>query len=239
MHLIFRTFQGQITYFSYSEELPMKTSNLCLGFAVILAAILLIAAPAVAHADTYQIFDLGSADRTGIVGITASGTAVLVYNVPVGAPLCETSHICQEYETWVNGVMLNYSPTAPNLVYDNGSPCTVSAPFLTSSVSGICNNGHEVFNAGTYVNNPMYNDATFTGPDPVADLFASGPISVEDVHLNSSGDFVYNISHPTGGAGENAEAIDLTTDQVPEPASIFLLSTGLFAFGGSLRRRLF
>jgi hypothetical protein len=215
----------------------MKASKPCLGFTAVLALVGLFAVPAAAHADTYQIFDLGSGNGTAAIGITASGAAVLVYNVPVGAPLCEISHICQEYETWVNGVMVNYSPTAPNLVYDNGTSCTVSAAFLTFSVSGTCNNGHEVYDAGSAAMTP-YTDDTFIGPDPIADLFAVGPISIEDVDLNSSGDFIYNISHPTGGSGEYAEAIDLTTE-TPEPSSIFLLGTGLVAVAGSLRRHLF
>ena len=214
----------------------MKASRLCLGFAAVLAVIGLFAAPAVAYADTYNIFDLGSGDRTGIVGITDAGTAVLVYNVPVGAPPCAISHICQEYETWVGGVMVNYSPTAPNLIYDNGTPCTVSPSFLTFSVPGTCNNGHEVYTVGPGEMTPYTLD-TFTGPDPVADLFASGSTFIQEVHLNSSGDFVYNLSHPTGDGGENLEAIDLTTD-APEPASIVLLGTGLLAAVGTLRRRL-
>src|ERR1017187_10155474 len=123
--------------------------------------------PCRAHADTYEIFDLGGSviGSTTPIGITASGTVVLVYNLPPGAPLCEISHICQEYETWVNGVMVNYSPTAPNLVYDNGTPCTVSAPFLTFPVPGTCNNGHEVYSAPTDAPYPYASD-TFTGQDP-------------------------------------------------------------------------
>jgi hypothetical protein len=215
----------------------MKASKPCLGFTAVLVLIGLFAVPAAAHADTYQIFFLGSGDRTTAIGITASGAAVLVYNLPVGAPQCAISHICQEYETWVNGVMVNYSPTAPNLVYDNGTPCSVSASFLTSPVPGTCNNGHEVYNVGSAATMPYTYD-TFIGPDPIVDLFASPPIFIEDVYLNSSGDFIYNISHPTGGSGEYAEAIDLTTE-TPEPSSIFLLGTGLVAVAGSLRRHLF
>jgi hypothetical protein len=215
----------------------MKTSRICLSFAAVLAVTGLFAAPVAAHADTYEIFDLGSGNFTAAVGITASGTAVLVYNVPVGAPLCAVSDICQEYETWVNGVMVNYSPTAPDLVYDNGTPCTVTVPFLPfAAPGGTCNNGYEVYSAGP--GEPPYSLDTFTGPDPVADLFASGPTFIGDVDLNSSGDFIYNISHPTGGAGEFEEAIDLTTE-TPEPASVFLLATGLFAVAGTVRRRPF
>src|SRR5579875_2223304 len=118
-----------ISTITFPERTPMRAFSPRLGLAITLA-IGLFAIPA-AHADTYQIFDLGSATRTDIVGITASGTAVLVYNVPVGAPLCAVSGICYEYETWTNGVMVNESPTAPDFVYDNGAPCTADAPFLT------------------------------------------------------------------------------------------------------------
>lgn len=221
----------------------MKFFRFCLGIATVAIIIGLFTTPAKAHADTYQLFDLGSAgnvvNSTFIVGITASGTVVLDVHIPVGADPCKSSNICNEYETWVNGAMVNESYTAPNLVYDNGAACTVSAPFLADSVPGICNNGHEVFTAiSPAVTTPPDLDATFTGPDPVADLFAIGPISVDEVNLNSSGDFAYNISHPAGGPGEIAEAIDLTTDQVPEPSSIFLLGTGLFGALGIMRRRL-
>jgi len=219
----------------------MKISRLGLGLTTVAVMIGFSISPAKAHADTYEIYDLGSAGTlipsTFIVGITASGTVVLDFHIPVGAEPCKTSNICNRYETWANGVMVNQSYTAPSLVYDNGAPCTVSAPFLSSSVPGTCNNGHEVYNAGSAASIP-YTDATFTGPDPVADLFAEGEVLVSDVNLNSSGDFAYNISHHAGGAGEIAEAIDLTAE-TPEPSSIFLLGTGLFCFAGTLRRRLF
>lgn len=224
----------------------MNTLRLRLGIPIALA-IGLFAIPA-AHADTYQIFDLGSGGTgitsTFIVGITASGTAVLDYHVPAGAPLCAVSGVCNEYQTWENGVLIHYSPgidyttTPPNFVYDNGAPCTVSASFLTSPVTGTCNNGHEVFNAGVSVSNPMYNLATFTGPDLATDLFSYAPPFISDVDLNSSGDFVYNADHAGGGGGEYFEAIDLTSSQVPEPSSFLLVGTGLFAAAEMIRRRL-
>jgi hypothetical protein len=220
----------------------MKASRPCLGFAAVLAVIGLSAVPAAAHADTYEIFDLAAGPvNTGsfdIIGITASGTAVLVENIHPGEPQCLESDPCHEYETFVDGVMVNESTTAPNLVYDNGTPCTVSAPFLTDHVPGTCNNGHEVYTAGSAI--APYSNETFTGPDPVADFFAPYEIQIGFVDLNASGDFVYNAS-PIGadnGAYQIEEAIDLTSE-TPEPASIFLLATGLLALAGTLRRRLF
>jgi hypothetical protein len=220
----------------------MKASKPRLGFAAVLAVIGLFAVPAAAHADTYEIFGLAAgpinAGSFDIIGITASGTAVLVFNLHPGVPQCSISGICHEYGTFVNGVMVNESTTAPNLVYDNGTPCTVSASFLTYPVPGTCNNGHEVYTAGFAI--APYSNETFTGPDPVANYFASYSTEIGFVDLNASGDFVYYAS-PIGaddGAYQIEEAIDLTSE-TPEPSSIFLLATGLLALAGTLRHRLF
>jgi hypothetical protein len=64
----------------------MKASRICLGFAAVLAVIGLVAVPAAAHADTYQILDLDGVNFNGatidVIGITASGAVVLVENIP-------------------------------------------------------------------------------------------------------------------------------------------------------------
>jgi hypothetical protein len=121
----------------------------------------------------------------------------------------------------------------PALAYDDGNGCAPDASFSASFTDSVCNNGHEVY--GTNFNSAVYPSEIFTGPDPVADFFASGVLASAD--LNSSGDFVYWINALGSSNGEILEAIDLTTDQVPEPCSISLVGTGLLAGLGAMRRR--
>jgi hypothetical protein len=208
----------------------MKVSKPWFSAAIIAIAVVLFAAPQPIHADTYKIFDLGSGYRTDLIGITASGTVVTdIFGV------CNTIDIdC--FQTWVDGVLVTESTTPPSLVYDNGTPCIPNAPaaiigFLPAAA---CNNGHEVY--GTDREAPEYPNHIFTGPDPVTDSF--GPGILNEVRLNSSGDFLYLEGNLGIGDGEIYEAIDLTTDQVPEPGSIFLLGTGALTALTATRRRL-
>lgn len=205
----------------------MKIARFWIGTLAIATAVILLNLPA--YADTYQIYDLTGGYRTDPIGITANGTVVLDR---VFQDLCGLGSAgC--YDTYVNGVRVASSDNPPDFTYDNGTTCVPDTALgIGSIVRAVCNNGREVYGTGVYPPNP---DKIYTGPDPVADLFGSGILNL--VQLNSSGDFVYLEGNLGTGDGEYYEAIDLTTEQTPEPSSIVLLGTGLFALTG-IRRRL-
>lgn len=192
----------------------MLTLKLCFTPRIAIAVILLIVSSA-AHADTYQIFDLGNDNGRNIQGIDASGTVVLF-------DIFTNIYTVYNYDGKASG-----SATVPGLTYDNGSPCS---PVLPAGMSVIgrasCNNGYEAF-GGDYLD---ANRGLYTGSDPT-DLLHSGTVDV--LVLNSVGDFAWS----DGRDEENYMAIDLSS-QVPEPDSILLLGTGIFAAAG-MRRRLF
>jgi hypothetical protein len=210
----------------------MSTINPLFSAATFAIAAVLFTAPAVAHADTYQFFNLVTANSHAIFGIDTSGTVVVVVHDPL------------PYQTYTDGVLTNSSATIPNLDYSNGTPCTpaVSAPVTWSPDIGKtrCNNGHEVYSGTIPAPPPQQKiEGIFTGPDPTDHLtdpsdgrVDSSPLDM--VVMNASGDFAW-----VDGRDEIIfEAIDLTTAPIPEPGSILLVGTGIFwAAAGAMRRR--
>jgi hypothetical protein len=195
----------------------MFTAKSWFAVSSIAIAVAMFLTASTARADTYQIYDLGDGNAHTPTGIDASGAVVIA------------DALNFTYTVFVDGMGVSESSTPPPLfAYDNGTPCSPALPSgMTSIGKAACNGGYEVFGA-------EYMDANrgiYTGPDP-ADFLQAGTVDI--LLLNSSGDFAWT----DGSHEENFEAIDLTSSQVPEPSSIFLLGTGLLAATG-MRRRLF
>jgi hypothetical protein len=193
----------------------MKLARFWINPLAIAAVVILLNFPA--RADTYQIYDLGDGNFYTPIGIDNSGAVVI------------ENDSNSTYSLFVDGMGVSESSTPPPLfVYDNGTPCS---PVLDSGMSlngkASCNGAYEVF-GGAYLD---ANKGIYTGPGP-ADFLQAGTVDI--LVLNSSGDFAWT----DGRDEENFEAIDLTSDQVPEPSSLILLGTGLLAAAG-MRRHLF
>jgi hypothetical protein len=202
----------------------MKISSAMYSAFVLATAATLFTFSPIAHADTYQIFDLGSGTHRNIVGITSSGVVV---TDSVGDAA---------YEIWIDGQPQFSDGSNPGFTYDNGSTCTPNAPSDLRPVGAKCNNGHEVY--GSLLNlNPQYGNYIYDGPDPSTDKIAGAELDILD--LNSSGDFaaIININQLTPD-GEIIQAIDLTSRAVPEPSSFLFLGTGVLTALGIVRRRI-
>jgi len=194
----------------------MTFSRLWSNVAIPVVVAVLFALSVSAHADTYQIFNLGVANSNSVYGIDAAGDVVIR-----GSSFCGVFGYC--YKTYTDGVLSSVSATAPSLDYDNGTACKP----VVEAGKGACNNGREAFGANF---DSMH--GLFTGPDPAADFLFGG--SVDAIVMNSFGDIAW-----TDGRDEyNWVAMDLTSHAVPEPNTLMLFATGVLGAAGALRRRL-
>jgi hypothetical protein len=200
----------------------MKISTQCLRIAITALVATSFSALKPALADTYTIYNLGSDQGYNMVGLTASGAAV-IYN----DSCVFTSASC--YTTYVNGEPANQSTTAPNLVYDDGGACT-SLPTGFDINRAVCNNGRIGF--GTFYDSTTgLGPAVYTGPDLSPQYLFPGIL--DGAFLNSSGDLLWD----NGQANEFFEAIDTSSSPVPEQSTLLLLATGLVALTTLIRRK--
>jgi hypothetical protein len=197
----------------------MKISNFSLGTATLAVAVLLSTSPMSANADTYTVYNLGVANFNEIYGIDTAGAVVIFDSNCVPGAIC--------YFTYVNGTVVGESTTAPNLTYDDGTPCGLPPGFAGPRLA-VCNNGRTGFESRLNPNGDP--NGIYTGP--LSDLTLVQTLGTTDqLALNAVGDFAW-----TDGTDEKIfEAVDNT---VAEPRSVLLVGSGLISLIGVLRRRL-
>ncbi len=176
-----------------------------------------------AKADTYKFVDLASSSGSiSNRGITDDGTAMI-------------SSSTLGYRTYSPGAGLsNWSQTAPNLTFDNGSACKAANPGVFEFISDVtCNNGHLAFFGMTATSRGIY-----SGFDLVKDLIYNQ--NAGNININAQGDLLFTAYLAQGDT--NIAAYDQNSVRAfgvtPEPSSIVLLGTGLLSFGGLVGRRL-
>jgi hypothetical protein len=200
----------------------MKLLAQWLSSAVVVVAITFISAPRSAFADSYTIYDLGDANARDIFGLDTAGD-VVIFQETCGkfGPSC--------YMTYTNGLVTNESSTAPNLVFDDGTPCS-STPSGFNASKKTCNHG--LIGMGSLYNPNGDPNGVYIGLGNNLQFLQGG--SADQVFLNSSGDFAW-----TDGRNEEIfEAVDTSKSMTtPEPGTLLLVGTGLLLFTSAVRRK--
>jgi len=200
-----------------------------------------------AHADTYEILALGYDTDFDIYGIDGSGDVILTNGAggePCVADPGNPLFYVPCYYTFVNGIAVSHSTTAPTIT-DNIGPAGPGCPAIPSYTPAslisfdLCANGHELYGVdGLYVNpntGLVGGRGVYDGPDPTLDSVVGiypENIGPDRAMENSYGDLVFEDV----GEEEIIEAYDVTA-HAPEPTTLALLSTGALATAAAIRKR--
>jgi hypothetical protein len=188
----------------------------------ILATAFLLALPACAYADTYQVVPLYTSKYDQVLGFVSTGVVLISHN-DLGT--YQTIDLFNgQYTTWL---------TKPALEAPVGSCPGIPVGFENSNAMGwyACDNGYIGF--GSRYNPNGEPGGIYTGTIGDLTLVAGG--TYDGGGIDPQGDFVW-----TDGRDDIDEAVvDLTTlASTPEPGSLLLVATGGLAAAGLLRRRL-
>jgi hypothetical protein len=216
----------------------MKISGQWLSGAIVAVMAILLSSTQPALADSYTIFDLGNDNGHGIYGIDTAGDVVIWGGTGCGV----SATTC--YVTYTNGLATSDSSTAPDLVYDDGTPCS-STPSCYNAAKKVCNNGW--IGLGTLNNPNGAPNGVYVGTDSGLQFLHGG--SADQAFLNSAGDFAWAdgqseefyvaIANPASlfEAQSALSQDDFDPATTPEPASLLLVGSGLLLFVAAILRK--